>query len=180
MCFWDVELEGGVRLIQVYTGNGKGKTTAAFGLALRAAGAGLNVYIGQFAKGQVYHEIKALKKFSNIKVEQFGRRCFIKKSPQARDIQMALDGLHRVQEIVVQGRYQVVILDEVNIAVKFRLVPVNDLLELIRQAPKSIELVLTGRYAHPKIIKVADLVSRIQEVKHYYNQGQAARPGIEF
>ncbi|MFH0918135.1 MAG: cob(I)yrinic acid a,c-diamide adenosyltransferase [Candidatus Omnitrophota bacterium] len=167
-------------MIQVYTGNGKGKTTAALGLALRASGAGLKVYIGQFVKGGYYHEIKALKKLGNIKVEQFGRRCFIKKSPEKIDIQMALAGLKRLNEIIAARKYRVVILDEVNIAVRLKLIPLSGLLELIKHTPKTIELVLTGRYAHPKIIKLADLVSQINEVKHYYAQGIKARRGIEF
>lgn len=167
-------------MIQVYTGNGKGKTTAAFGLALRAAGAGLDVYIGQFAKGRCYYEIKALKKINNIKIEQFGRCCFIKKSPEKIDIQMALAGLKRSNEIIAARRYRMVILDEINIAVKLNLIPLSGLLELIKHAPKNIELVLTGRYAHPKIIKLADLVSEVKEIKHYYVKGVQARRGIEF
>jgi len=167
-------------LIQVYTGNGKGKTTAAFGLALRAAGAGLNVYIGQFAKGRCYNEIKALKKISNIKIEQFGRRCFIKKSPEKIDVQMANAGLKRAGEILRGKKHQLVILDEINIAVKLKLVTLSGLLSLIKNLPKTTELVLTGRCAHPKIIKLADLVSQVKEVKHYYAKGVKARRGIEF
>ena len=167
-------------MIQVYTGNGKGKTTAALGLALRAAGAGLNVYIGQFAKGRCYNEIKALKKIDNIKVEQFGRHCFIKKSPEKIDQQMALAGLKRLNEIIGKRKYQMVILDEINIVVKLGLISLNDLLKLIKNTPKNIELVLTGRYAHPKIIKLADLVTQVKEVKHYYAKGVKARQGIEF
>jgi len=167
-------------MIQVYTGNGKGKTTAAIGLAVRAAGAGLNVYIGQFAKGRCYNEIKALRKISKIKVEQFGRRCFIRKSPEKIDRQMAQAGLERLSEIIASRKYQVVILDEINIAVKFGLVSLNSLLELIKRAPKGIELVLTGRYAHSKIAKLADLVSDIKELRHYYSRGINARRGIEF
>lgn len=167
-------------MIQVYTGNGKGKTTAVFGLALRAAGSGKRVYIGQFCKGRCYNEVKALKKFKNIKVEQFGRRCFIKKSPEKIDLQMALDGFKTAFEIIHKKKYQLVILDEINIAVKLGLIPLIDLIKLIKQAPKNIELVLTGRYAHAKIIKLADLVSRIDEVKHYYKKGIKARNGIEF
>lgn len=167
-------------MIQVYTGNGKGKTTAAFGLALRAAGAGLNVYIGQFVKGRCYSEIKALKKIDKIKIEQFGRRCFIKKSPEKIDQQMALAGLKRSNEIIFTRKYRIVILDEVNIAVKLKLISLSGLLELIKYTPKQIELVLTGRYAHPEIIKLADLVSEVKEKKHYYAQGIKARRGIEF
>lgn len=167
-------------MIQVYTGKGKGKTTAAFGLALRAAGSGLNVYIGQFAKGRCYNEIKALKKNNNIKIEQFGRRCFVTKLPKKIDKQMALAGLKRLNEIIGQREYQMVILDEINIAVKLGLIPLKDLLKLIKDVPKNIELVLTGRYAHSKIVKLADLVSQIKEVKHYYTKGVKARRGIEF
>ncbi len=167
-------------MIQVYTGNGKGKTTAAFGLAIRAAGSGLNVYIAQFAKGRLYNEIRALKKIKNIKIEQFGRSCFIKKSPDNIDIRMALSGLKRLEEIITKKKYQVVILDEINIAVKYKLISLSQLVKLIKNTPKNIELILTGRYAHPKIINLADLVSEIKEVKHYYAKGVKARKGIEF
>jgi len=167
-------------MIQVYTGNGKGKTTAAIGLALRAAGARLNVYIGQFVKGRCYSEIKVLKTIKNIKIEQFGRRCFIKKSPDKIDRLMALAGWKRVNEIIAGKKYRLVILDEINIAVKFKLIPLVSLLELIKRTSKSTELVLTGRYAHPKVIKLAGLVSQIKDVKHYYARGVKARRGIEF
>ena len=167
-------------MIHVYTGNGKGKTTAAFGLALRAAGSGLNVYIAQFAKGRLYNEIKALKKINKIKVEQFGRRCFIKKSPDKIDIQIAKSGFKKVSEIILKNKFQLVILDEINIAVKLKLLPLDDLLKLMNSTPESIELVLTGRYAHPKVILLADLVSEVKELKHYYNSGVKARRGIEF
>lgn len=167
-------------MIQVYTGNGKGKTTAAIGLALRAAGAGKNVYIGQFAKGKCYNEIKALKKISKIKIEQFGRSCFIKKLPGEVDLQLAVKGLNRAREIIAERKYQMVILDEINIAVKFKLIPLISLLTLMKEVPGKTELVLTGRYAHPKVKELADLVSDIKEVKHYYNKGIKARRGIEF
>ncbi|MDD5097037.1 MAG: cob(I)yrinic acid a,c-diamide adenosyltransferase [Candidatus Omnitrophica bacterium] len=167
-------------MIQVYTGNGKGKTTAALGLALRASGAGLKVYIGQFAKGKCYNEIKALKKIKNIKIEQFGRSCFIKKTPEKKDFELAQAGFKRISEIITKKEFQVVILDEINIAVKLKLVPLSDLLKLIKSAPKGIELVLTGRYAHSEVIRLADLVSEIKEIKHYYQKGLKARQGIEF
>jgi cob(I)alamin adenosyltransferase len=167
-------------MIQVYTGNGKGKTTAAIGLAMRAAGAGLNVFIAQFVKGRCYNEIKALRKLSKIKVEQFGRRCFIKRLPENIDYQLALKGFKKVNEVILKNKYRMIILDEINIAIKFKLIPLNDLLKLIKDTPKGIELVLTGRYAHPKVIKLADLVSEIKEKRHYYNKGIKARRGIEF
>ncbi|PIY79947.1 MAG: cob(I)yrinic acid a,c-diamide adenosyltransferase [Candidatus Pacebacteria bacterium CG_4_10_14_0_8_um_filter_42_14] len=167
-------------MIQVYTGNGKGKTTAALGLAIRAAGSGENVYICQFAKGRLYNELKALKKIKNIKIEQFGRRCFIRQSPENIDIQMALCGLKKAAQIIAKGKYRVVILDEINIVVKLGLIPLSDLLRLIKNTPKNTELVLTGRYANQAVIKLADLVSEIKEIKHYYSKGVKARNGIEF
>jgi cob(I)alamin adenosyltransferase len=173
-------LEGGGWMIQIYTGNGKGKTTAAFGLALRAAGAGLNVYIGQFTKGCSCSEHKALKKIKNIKLEQFGRECFIRKKPGQVDVELAHQGMEKIKKIIAYGNYQVIILDEINIALRFKLVSLKEVLDLIRLTPKNIELVLTGRYAPVQLIQAADLVSQIREVKHYYAKGEKARRGIEF
>jgi len=166
-------------MIHVYTGNGKGKTTAALGLALRATGAGLKVYIGQFIKNGDYCEVKALRKIKGIKTEQFGRGCFIRKSPSKTDIELAKKGFGRIKKIIEGNTYDVVILDEINVAIKVGLLNLKDLLELLKKAPKKIELILTGRYAHPKIIKAADLVSEIKEVKHYYRKGIKSRIGIE-
>ena len=167
-------------MIQVYTGNGKGKTTAAFGLALRAAGAGLNVYIGQFVKGRSYSEVKILNKIRNIKLEQFGRKCFIRKLPEKIDIAMACAGLERINQVLSSKKFNLIILDEINIAIKLKLIPLESVLETIKLASKNIELVLTGRDAHLKVIDLADLVSDIKDIKHYYNKGQRARKGIEF
>jgi len=167
-------------LIQVYTGNGKGKTTAALGLAMRAAGAGFNVYIGQFAKGRAYSELITLKRFKNIEVEQFGRRCFIKVKPDKKDIKLACDGFSRVKKVILNKKHRLVILDEINIAIKFKLISLREVMAILKTAPKDIEIVLTGRYACPDIIRVADLVSEIKEKKHYYNKGVRARKGIEF
>jgi len=167
-------------MIQVYTGNGKGKTTAAFGLALRASGAGLNVHICQFVKAGLYSEVKALKKIKNIKIEQFGRRRFIRDRPDRLDFALARKGLKRAGRLIAQKKYQMVILDEVNVALKLGLVDLEGLIRMIKKAPRELELILTGRFAHPEIIKLADLVSEIKEVKHYFKQGQKARPGMEF
>jgi cob(I)alamin adenosyltransferase len=166
-------------MIQVYTGNGKGKTTAALGLSLRAAGAGLKVYIGQFIKKGNYCELKALKKIKNIKAEQFGRGCFIRKSPTKADRELAQKGFRRIKKIIEGKNYDVVILDEVNVALKVGLLDLRDLLKLLHSSPKKTELILTGRYAHPRVIKAADLVSEIKEVKHYYRKGTKSRIGIE-
>lgn len=167
-------------MIQVYTGNGKGKTTAAFGLALRAAGAGFNVYIAQFAKGRICSEHKSLEKIKNIKVEQFGKGCFIRGKPQAIDVESAAAALEKIKKIISCGSYRVIILDEINVALKLKLVALKDVLGLIKHTPAGIELVLTGRGAPAKLINAADLVSRINEVKHYYAKGLKARKGIEF
>ncbi|MCG2714072.1 MAG: cob(I)yrinic acid a,c-diamide adenosyltransferase [Candidatus Omnitrophica bacterium] len=166
-------------MIQVYTGNGKGKTTAALGLALRASGAGLKVYIAQFAKGRSCSEHKALKKLKNIKLEQFGSGSLVRYKPQQVDIQLACQGLKKIEKIIASKKYRVIILDEINIALKLRLVSLKDVLGMIKRTPANIELVLTGRYAPVQIIKIADLVSEINEIKHYYVRGIKARKGIE-
>lgn len=167
-------------MIQVYTGNGKGKTTAALGLALRASGAGLKVYIGQFVKSGCYNEIKALKKIKNIKVEQFGLGCFIKRLPSSKDLLSAEKGLRRAKGLIAEKIYDLVVLDEINVALKLKLIKLEEVLVLIKETPKKTELILTGRQAHPEIIKAADLVSEITDKKHYYKRGLKARRGIEF
>ena len=166
--------------VQVYTGNGKGKTTAALGLALRAAGAGLNVFIGQFVKMGEYSEIKALKRFADlITLEQFGQGRFIKGKPSSSDILSARKGLEKVKRILASGKYQVVILEEANVAAKLGLLTPQDLLNLMAEKPDEVELVITGRNADPLIIERADLVTEMKEIKHYFQQGVAARVGIE-
>lgn len=166
-------------MIQVYTGNGKGKTTAALGLALRASGAGFNVYVGQFVKGRICSEHQSLKKLKNVKIEQFGGNCFVRGKPQQADIKLACQGLERIKKIIAGKKYRLVILDEVNIALKLGLVSIEGVLDLISHAPKNIELVLTGRDAPVQLIRCADLVSEIKEIKHYYKDGFKARKGIE-
>ena len=166
--------------VQVYTGDGKGKTTAALGLAMRAFGAGLNVYIAQFVKGMDYSELATMEALSeNISLKQYGRNCFIKKAPQEADIQAAQDGLKEVKKIMCSGKYQMIILDEANIATFYNLFTVDDLLDFIRAKPEDVELVITGRRADPRIIEAADLVTEMKEIKHYYQKGIQARDGIE-
>jgi cob(I)alamin adenosyltransferase len=167
-------------VIQVYTGNGKGKTTAALGLTLRAAGAGKKVYICQFLKGKYYGELRSLKKFKDIKVEQFGAKCFIRRLPRQEDIKLAQSGLRAAKKAILEKKYSLVVLDEINVALKLKLIGLKDVLGLIKCLPKKKELILTGRSAHPKIIKAADLVSEIKEIKHYFKNGIYARRGIEF
>jgi cob(I)alamin adenosyltransferase len=166
--------------VQVYTGNGKGKTTAAIGLALRAAGAGLKVFIGQFLKAGETSEIKGLQRWSDrIAVEQFGRPGFVRGVPAAEDIRAAQRGLDRIRAVLAEGRYHVVILEEANVAVSYGLLRCEDLLQLIRTKPREIELVITGRNAPPAIIDQADLVTEMREIKHYFQKGVPARIGIE-
>jgi cob(I)alamin adenosyltransferase len=166
--------------VQVYTGNGKGKTTAAFGLALRAAGAGLKVFIAQFIKGMPYSELRAFERFKDlITIEQFGNGCFIFERPTLEDCEAARRGLAAITSIVSAGNYDLVVLDEINIATHYELLTVEDVLQLIESRAPATELVLTGRYADARILERADLVTEMVERKHYYQQGVQARTGIE-
>lgn len=166
--------------VQVYTGNGKGKTTAAIGLAVRAAGANLKVFIGQFVKGMHYSELESLKRFSDlITIKQFGRDCFIYDDPTEEDIKRARDGLKESKEIINSGEYQLVILDEIHIALYYNLFPIDEVVDIIKNKPEDVELILTGRYAPQEIIDIADLVTEMREIKHYYVKGVVAREGIE-
>lgn len=166
--------------IQVYTGNGKGKTTAALGLALRAVGAGLKVLIAQFVKGVEYSELKSIERLSDsITLKQYGLGFFVNREPNKEDVRVAREGLKEIQEIMCSGMYDLVILDEANIATYYDLFSVEDLLDFIRAKPEKVELVITGRMADPRIIESADLVTEMKEVKHYYHSGVKARVGIE-
>ncbi len=169
-------------LVQVYTGNGKGKTTASLGLSVRAAGHGLRVYILQFMKGStVYGELESARRLApELTIEQVGRDTFVSRShPDPVDVALAQAGFEKAREIVLSGDYDLVVLDEINCAVDFALVPLDDVKELIRLKPRHTELVLTGRSVHPEIVELADLVTEMREIKHYYNSGQHARTGIE-
>jgi cob(I)alamin adenosyltransferase len=167
--------------IQVYTGNGKGKTTAAFGLALRAVGAGMKVFIGQFVKGKSYNENVAIARhLKNITVKQYGLGCFIVNTPTDDDIKAAGKGLDEMRKIIQKGKYDMVIMDEVNIALYYKLIDIKDLLEIIKNKPEHVELVLTGRYVPQELIDKADLVTEMKEIKHYYRKGIEARKGIEY
>ena len=166
--------------LQVYTGEGKGKTTAALGLSLRAAGAGLKVYIAQFLKQGDYSEIKALKRFSGaIVLEQFGLGQFVKGQPTQAEINAALGGLEKARQVLSSGDYDMVILEEANVAAAIGLFSVKDLMDTIQQKPDHVELVITGRGAAPEVIEKADLVTEMKAVKHYYDKGVQARRGIE-
>jgi cob(I)alamin adenosyltransferase len=169
-------------LVQVYTGDGKGKTSAAFGLALRAIGRGLKVYIIQFIKGGFdYGELYIIGRLPNIELKAFGRGKFVtEKPPRKEDIKHAEDALQLAKKVVESGEYDVVILDEINVALNLKLIKIESVLELMKNKPKHVELVLTGRYATKEIIEVADLVTEMREIKHPYNKGFQARKGIEY
>jgi cob(I)alamin adenosyltransferase len=166
--------------VQVYTGDGKGKTTAAIGLAVRAVGAGLKVFIGQFVKGMEYSELKAMERFApQLLVRQYGRKSFVHNKPTDEDFRLAREGYEDVRRAINSKQYDLVILDEANIAVYFALLTVDDLLALVEGKPDSVELVFTGRKADPRLLERADLVTEMNEVKHYYQKGVTARDGIE-
>ncbi len=169
------------KMIHIYTGNGKGKTTAALGLSLRAAGAGLKVYIAQFVKGMVYNEAALIaSRLPEIELELFGRDCFIEHTPEQADIEAAQAGFTTVKKVVASGKFDMVILDELNIALYYRLLPLQEIVEWLNNFPDRPELIITGRYAPPEIIEKAHLVTEMKEVKHYYHKGVEARKGIEW
>lgn len=166
--------------VQVYTGDGKGKTTAALGLILRARGAGLRVYLGQFIKKGNFSEIKTLRdRFPEVTVEQYGLGHFIRGKPSEKDKAAAAAGLTKLRRAVTSGDYDVVVADEANPAVSVGLFPVDELLALIEAKPAEVELVITGRGADPAVIDRADLVTEMRSLKHYMDKGVVARKGVE-
>ncbi|MCL4439975.1 MAG: cob(I)yrinic acid a,c-diamide adenosyltransferase [Firmicutes bacterium] len=169
-------------LVMVYTGSGKGKTTAALGLALRAMGHGKRVFFLQFMKGsKEYGEVQIAPTLPLLTLVQSGLETFvIKGSPSPEDLRLARQGLDMAKQAVGSGEYDLVVLDEVNVALDYRLFPLDEVLELIESKPSGLDLVLTGRYAPPQILEVADMVSDVQEIRHHYASGIQAREGIEF
>jgi len=168
--------------IQIYTGNGKGKTTAALGQALRAAGCGFKTYIGQFLKGFDYGELSSCKHLSPfITIEQFGRKGFIHvtENPDEEDIQRAKNGLRKCLKALTSKKYHIVVLDEITVAVYFNLLTEKEVHNLLDKKPEDVEIILTGRYASESLIERADLVTEMKEIKHYYQNGIQAREGIE-
>jgi cob(I)alamin adenosyltransferase len=169
-------------MIQVYTGNGKGKTTAALGLACRAVGYGLKVFIIQFMKGNIeYGELETAKKLAPyLTIRQMGRECFVRReNPDSVDIQFSQEAMALSREVIRGGDYDIVILDEINVAVEWGLVKKEEVMMLMHERPSHVELILTGRYAVPEIIERADLVPEMVEIKHYYQQGIQSRLGID-
>ena len=167
--------------VHLYTGNGKGKTTAAVGLALRAAGAGLKVFIVQFGKGSPTGELKSLKKLSRqITIRQFGARTFIKQKPALVDYTLAAEGLATVERALRRGCYDVVILDEVCVVCRYNLISTRKVLDIINNRPKQVEVIMTGRDAPKDLANAADLVTEMREIRHYFSKGVRARKGIEY
>lgn len=167
-------------LVHIYTGDGKGKTTAAFGLALRAAGAGLNVCIYQFIKSPCRNENKIFGNVGRIKIEQCGRGPFIRKMPAPEDIECASRGFRKACRIINSGLYDLVVLDEVNVALGIGLIKTADILAVIKKKPVFVELVLTGRRCPRSLFRHADVVTEMRKIKHPLDKGVAARRGIEY
>jgi cob(I)alamin adenosyltransferase len=166
-------------MIHVYTGCGKGKTTAALGLTLRALGAGKRVHIIQFLKQGICGELKALKKFSDVTCERFGGKCFVKRA-RKKDKILARTAFKRAQEIIDKRACDILILDEINVALKLHLLNAAEVVKLIKRIPKSLEVVLTGRDAPKQIIAIADYATEMKEIRHPYQYHAKARRGIEF
>ena len=168
--------------IQVYTGDGKGKTTAALGLALRAAGAGLRVFIAQFIKKARCSEHAIIdERFKDlITVKQYGEGLILRRKIKGSDVKAAAQGLAEVRKVIESGQYQVVILDEVNVAIRHHLIDLADLLDIMEKKPQEVELVITGRGAEDAVIEKADLVTEMKDIKHYAKKGIKARRGIEW
>lgn len=172
-----------IGIVMIYTGNGKGKTTASLGLALRAIGHGQKAYMIQFMKGgEKYGEITAIKKhIPDFEIVQKGLDTFVKKgNPSLKDIELAKEGFELAKAVISEGKYDLVILDEINVAVDYGLIGEDDVLGLISEKPDHVTIVLTGRYASRKMVEAVDMVSEIKEVKHHFQNGIQAQPGIEY
>ena len=169
-------------LVIVITGNGKGKTTSAFGQALRAIGQGYKVFILQFMKGRDYGEFIAAEKYlPRLTICHSGLDSFVMRDhPAPIDIELARQGFAAAQKAVMSGKYNMVILDEINVAVDFNLIPLQDVIDLIKNRPPQVDLIMTGRYAPKEILKLADTVSEVKEIKHHYAAGIKDRAGIEY
>ena len=166
--------------IHIYTGDGKGKTTAAIGMAIRAAGHGMKTYMGQFMKGQHYGELTALYNHPYITIEQYGDvECVHREEVTQKHIDQAHRGLELARRAMLSNKYDIIVLDELNVAVWFDLITTEEVLELLNDRPENVEVILTGRRAPEKLMRIADLVSEVKEIKHYYNRGVKARNGIE-
>jgi cob(I)alamin adenosyltransferase len=170
-------------LVTVLTGLGKGKTTAGIGTAIRAAGHGLYVYFAFFIKGRDYDhgEFHILKSIPNITIRTYGQKGFVwRHNVESEDKVRAQKALEEAKVAMLSGKYSLIVLDEVNVVVANKVIDINDMVSFIKSKPSDIELILTGRYAPPQLIELADIVSDIQEVKHPFSEGFKARKGFEF
>lgn len=167
--------------VHIYTGNGKGKTSAAIGIAVRASGIGLKTFFAQLMKSYLYSELIALKKIPEIKTVQFGDDNFVieKRKPNDKELKIANEALRKIKNEMLSGKYDIIVIDEALVAIYFSYISESDLLDIIYAKPKNVELILTGRYATEKIINKADIVSEINEIKHYYQKGILSRKGID-
>ncbi len=166
--------------VQINTGNGKGKTTAAFGTSLRMLIRGKSVFFGQFIKGTDTAELEMPKYFPEFAIKQFGKGCFIMRKPDEEDIRMAHEGLKVAAEALKSGRYGLVVLDEVNVAVSVGLLTADEVLDAVKNRAEGTEVIMTGRDAPSEFIEYADLVTEMKKVKHYFDEGISARKGIEY
>ena len=168
-------------IVLAITGPGKGKTTSAFGCALRAHGHGFRIAIVQFMKGRIYGELETLRSLPRVEVWQFGRVAFVDpKNPDPRDRELARQGMDKAWEIVRGGQHDLLILDEINVVADFGLIPVEEVLELARARPKWMDLIWTGRNAPAAMVELADTVSEVREIKHHYKKGIESRAGMEY
>jgi len=168
-------------IVMLFTGNGKGKTTAALGAAMRAVGHGTSVFMIQFMKGRLYGEIAASSQLDGMVIEQHGRDEFVDpKNPDPVDVELAQKGWARALEIVEKENPGMLILDEINVAVSFGLIQEGKVQEFIRNRPSGLDVILTGRYAPEGFIALADTVTEMREIKHHYNDGVQMRKGIEY
>ncbi len=168
-------------LIMVFTGDGKGKTTAAVGQAIRALGHGYSVFMIHFMKGRDYGEFLATDKMPNLTLVRAGRDDFVSRDePDPIDVELARDGFVQAEKAVMSEEYDMVVLDEINVAVDYGLISEEEVLNLLRNKPKNVAVVLTGRGASPELVKMADMVSEVLAIKHHYEHGADCCQGIEF
>jgi len=169
-------------LVQIFTGDGKGKTSAALGTVVRALGHGLRVYFAFFMKGDYpYGERNTLSKLPNVNIASFGSGNFVNPADiKPEDIEQARQALAKAREAMLSGKYDLVVLDEVNVAVAWKLVELDEVLKLIKDKPNNVELILTGRNADAKLIELADLVTEMRKIKHPYDKGIKMRQGIDY
>jgi cob(I)alamin adenosyltransferase len=170
-------------LVSILTGAGKGKTTSAIGTVIRAVGHGLRAYVVFFAKGEKFEhgEFNVLANLSNVTMANFGRRGWIAKgqtTPEQRE--QAHQAIEAAHQAMLSGEYDLVVLDEINIAISAKLIEVDEIVRLIEEKPPNVELILTGRDADPRLVKMADLVSEILMIKHPFTEGVKARKGIDY